>query len=296
MLTQRSLGRPARIGWTVAALVTMSLSTGTTNAVAAPTPPPIIVTPGGAGGTVGIEVRSPGAPGGTRPGAGSAADPEIPLVDPCSTNPTGSACAASDHALYCWAWGTTFTEAGLPATGIGPLLQGVGCAPTMPVITPAMLAQRAYRLLRLPKPTIERSPDANNRDAGRPYTWVNLWTWFWTAPQTFTVQSKTVSAGAISATATARPVALVFDPGTGAASVNCPGPGRPWREADGDSAPSAGGCGFVYRHVSNGVSATVAIQWTVTWTGSNGTSGQLPPLVTSATSTFAVQQVQVVNR
>lgn len=35
-----------------------------------------------------------------------------------------------------------------------------------------MLAQRAYWLLRLPQPTIERSPMAGNSDRGRPYTWV----------------------------------------------------------------------------------------------------------------------------
>ena len=52
----------------------------------------------------------------------------------------------------------------------------------------------------------------------------------------------------------------------------------------------------MYRHVAESVTATVTIRWTVTWTGSNGTSGALPPLLTSATSAFAVQQVQVVNR
>ncbi|MBL8932798.1 MAG: hypothetical protein JNL54_21970 [Kineosporiaceae bacterium] len=265
-------------------------------------PPPIIVTPGAFGGTVGIEVRSPGRPGWDGQ-AGDGADVvpagNAPAPDPCASNPLGSACAGFDIGVYCYAWGTRFLEAGLPVTGLGPLMQGVGCPADMPVpaaLTPAMLAQRAYALLRLPKPTIERSPAAGNSDGGRPYTWVNLWTWFWTDPVTFTPRSKTVAAGAISATATATPVALVFDPGTGDAPVTCPGPGRPWREADGDTAPSAGGCGYRYLHVNETVTATVTIRWRVTWTGSNGESGVLPPLLTSATSSFAVQQIQAVTR
>ena len=215
---------------------------------------------------------------------------------PVRSNPTGSACAASDRAIYCYAWGSAFLQVGLPPTGLGPLLQSVGCAPTLPVVTPAMLAQRAYSLLRLPKPTIERSPTATNSDHGRPYTWVNLWTWFWTDPATFTPRSRTASAGAISATATATPVALVYDPGTGDAPVTCPGPGRPWQEPDGDAAPSGGGCGYTYLHVSDSVTATVTIQWRVTWTGSNGQTGTLPVLLTSASSSFMVEQIQAVNR
>lgn len=262
-------------------------------------PPPVIVTPGAAGGTVGIEVQAPGRPGrngGSNGGGQANTVADAPAVDPCSINPSGTACRASDPAIYCYVWGSAFLQAGLPPTGLGPLLQSVGCAPTLPVVTPAMLAQRAYSLLRLPKPTIERSPLATNSDQGRPYTWVNLWTWFWTDPATFTPRSRTASAGAISATATATPIALVYDPGTGDTPVTCPGPGRPWRESDGDTAPSGGGCGYTYLHVSDSVTATVTIQWRVTWTGSNGQAGTLPVLLTSASSSFMVEQIQAVNR
>lgn len=264
-------------------------------------PPPIVVTPGGAGGTVGIEVHSPGRSGDRTPGKGVSVVPagDVPAPDPCATNPLGNACAASDNALYCYAWGTRFIEAGLQADGLGPSMQSVGCPANMPVgaaLTPAMLAQRAYALLRLPKPTIERSPNAANRDGGRPYTWVNLWTWFWTDPAIFTSQSKTVAAGGISATATATPIALVFDPGTGDAPVTCAGPGRPWQESDADAAPSGGGCGYRYLHVADSVTASVTIRWHVAWTGSDGSSGALPLMLTSATSSFEVQQIQAVNR
>jgi hypothetical protein len=248
---------------------------------------------------VGIDVHSPGSQG--HGGGGSGGTGTGPVSDPCAQDPTGTACAAYDHAVYCAAWAAVLTVAAmgsgvLPSTGLGPTLQSLGCSPTATAPTPAVLAQQAYGLLRLPAPTIERSPDAANSDHGVPYTWVNLWTWFWTSPTTFAPKARTVSAGAISATATATPTALIFDPGTGDAPVNCPGPGRPWRSTDGDRAPTGGGCGYRYRQVSNAVSTTVSIRWTVAWTGSNGESGQLPPLTTAVSSTFAVQQVQVVNR
>jgi hypothetical protein len=44
------------------------------------------------------------------------------------------------------------------------------------------------------------------------------------------------------------------------------------------------------------LTATLAIEWAVTWRGSDGTSGTLPVMRTQVTSTFAVQQIQVVTR
>jgi hypothetical protein len=280
-----------------AAVVLASPVTSATSALAAPgdpNPPPIVVTSGPAGGTVGIDVHNSGSQGG---GGGSDQSATEPVSDPCARNPTGTACAAYDHGRYCGAWAAVFLElVDLAPTGLGPLLRSVGCAQQTVELTPAVLAQQASGLLRLPAPTIERSPDAANSDHGVPYTWVNLWTWFWTSPATFTARSRTVSAGTVSATATATPTALIFDPGTGDVPVECPGPGRPWRTVDGNDAPADGGCGYRYRQVNTSVTATVSIRWTVTWTGSNGQSGQLPPLITTASSTFAVEQIQVVNR
>jgi hypothetical protein len=261
---------------------------------AASPPPPIIVAPGGDGGTVGIDVHSPGSPGGGGSGARNAG--VGPSVDPCGVNPIGSACAAFDHGRYCGTWAQTFMAAGLPSTGLGPLLQRIGCTLADVGPTAAILAQEAYGLLRLPAPTIARSPRADNDDHGTPYTWVNLWTWFWTDPATFTPTSRTVSARTISATATATPIALVFDPGNQDQPLACAGPGRAWTPADGEGPPTNGGCAYTYRHVAARVVSTVSIQWNVTWTGSNGESGRLPTLVTTAQAAFAVEQVQAVTR
>jgi hypothetical protein len=53
-------------------------------------------------------------------------------------------------------------------------------APTAPVVTPAQVARQALASVTLPRPVMRRSPTEANSDHGVPYTWVNLWTWFWT--------------------------------------------------------------------------------------------------------------------
>jgi hypothetical protein len=175
-----------------------------------------------------------------------------------------------------------------------PTVGGGGAAPRPP--TPGQLAQRAYGQLRLPAPTIERSPPATNAYNGVPFTWVNLWTWFWTSPASYAPVSKTEAVPGVAATVVARPSVLVFDPGDGSPPVSCPGPGRPWTNADGN-APPPNGCGFRYRHTSNGatLTVTVTIQWDVTWTGTGGAGGALNGLTTQAAGPLQVLDVQMVN-
>lgn len=165
-----------------------------------------------------------------------------------------------------------------------------------PAVTPGQLAQEARDRLRLPVPTIRRSPDQDLRYHGDPYTWVHLWTWFWTDPATYRPLTHTVSVGAVSATVTAKPVGLLFDPGDGSAVVQCDGPGRAWTQSDGNAAP-ASGCGVDYQHVTDGpVTTRVAILWRVSWTGSGGAGGALPQIQTQSTAPLRVLQEQVVNR
>lgn len=188
-------------------------------------------------------------------------------------------------------------------SGVGDLTQpGLVWLPTpppgMPTVTPAQLAQQALASLTLPAPVMRRSPTEANSDHGTPYTWVNLWTWFWTDSASWKVQTARAAAGPVWAEVTVAPTRLIISPGqTGTVDVTCAGPGRPWTEADGNSAPAAGGCGFQYRHVSaNPITATVTIEWSVAWRGSGGTGGMLPAMRTQVASRFAVQQIQVVTR
>jgi hypothetical protein len=165
-----------------------------------------------------------------------------------------------------------------------------------PAVTAAELAQQARALLKVPKPRFQRSPDQSFTDAGTPITWVNLWTWYWTTETSWRPTSKTASLGDVSATVTATPQTMTFKPGNGKPPVTCPGPGRAWTETDGNAAPSDGGCAYRYTRPSDRVTATLSIRWSVAWEGSDGTSGQLPAMTTQTSDSFAVQQIQTVNR
>lgn len=171
-----------------------------------------------------------------------------------------------------------------PPPGVGP--------------TPAMLAKRAFDSLTLSKPSSGRYPDGTLEN-GLHYTVVRTYTWYWTDPSNFKTLTAKAAAGAVWAEVTVKPTALTFTPGDGNATVSCTGPGTVWNDSYGAWAPSPSGCDYRYPHSSihaphNVVTATYGIKWQVTWVGSGNTSGTLPDQTTTATSTFAVAEVQSV--
>ena len=107
---------------------------------------------------------------------------------------------------------------------------------------------------------------------------------------------RTVDLRGVSATVTATPTSLVFDPGNGDAAMSCEGPGRPWTEADGNQPPTGGGCAYIYPSVTpdGPLTATTGITWSVAWTSNTGAGGTFPALNTATTSSFLVEQIQVV--
>ena len=92
------------------------------------------------------------------------------------------------------------------------------------------------------------------------------------------------------------PDVAVFDPGNGDAPVSCPGPGRPWTEADGNTATDRR---WLRVRVPVGdpgrpVDGDHRITWSVAWTSNTGAGGTFPALSTATTSSFLVEQIQVV--
>lgn len=165
-------------------------------------------------------------------------------------------------------------------------------------VNPADLAQRALKTLAITSPTTGRYPAGRLRD-GRPYTVVNAYTWYWSNPGSFTVLSARANVGGVWSQVTVTPSRLLFTPGDGAPTVSCDGPGVAWNRGDGVWAASPAGCDYRYPHSSihqplGVVTATYGIQWRVTWTSSTGAAGTLPALTTTATSTFAVAEVESV--
>lgn len=258
-------------------------------------PPPIVVTPGGGygGGQVGITVTAPGADGSTT-GENNAP------TNPCDSAPSSQACTVFYEANICSAVDDQLV-------GIVPDLNAALAAAGCPLraveaeVSTTTLAQQAYGLLGLPAPVPARYP-SGTLDDGRAYTIVNTLMWFWTAPAAWTPLSKTTCAGALCATATAKPVALSLDPGNGDGPVSCASPGSAWVQAPGASwVPTAQPEGCDYRYLSSSygapggqLTATYSITWDVTWTGTDGTAGVLNPLVTATASRLAVAELQSV--
>jgi hypothetical protein len=248
---------------------------------------------------VGVSTGSGGHRGGGHSGAGSShGGPTAP--DPCApeTGYSWTACHALGYVglKMCVPLYEQYSNT-LPLAQLNTLLTQNGCpaaASNLPP-SPATLAQRAAASFLLPKPSGHRSPSEALLYKGYPFTYVNLWLFYWSDPGTWKTLTATARAGGNWATVTARPVLLTFTPGDGSASVSCPGPGRPWTDADGNARPTRGACGYQYKRVTRGpVTSTQTITWRLTWRGSGSSSGTLTQQTTSTSGQLQVLQIQTV--
>lgn len=169
------------------------------------------------------------------------------------------------------------------------------------IVTTATLAQRAFDSIVFPHPSGHRSPSETQGYNGYPFTYVGLWTYYWTDPATWRPLTATASAAGLTATVTATPSSLSFDPGDGSGSQSCTGPGRPWVVSDGNDAPSDGACGYRYTRVTgpgygHPITSTQTISWKITWTGTGNSGGEIAGLSTSTSGQLNVLQIKTVNR
>jgi hypothetical protein len=218
--------------------------------------------------------------------------------NPCPANgasaPDPGACAAFNQNLFC----SQLNPQGVSPADWQAELQLFGCVGnTYTPVSPAVLAQQALATIVFPKPSGERSPSPSLLYQGLPFTYVNLWTFFWTDPATWKPLSATATLRGVSATVSAEPVELDYEPGDGGNPVACDGPGRAWTSADGNAPPSNGACAYQYKAVTAApITSTQTIVWKITWTGTGNSAGELPSLSTSTSGQMRVLQVQVVNR
>jgi hypothetical protein len=176
-----------------------------------------------------------------------------------------------------------------------------GTTVLIPLFTTEDLAEQARdritRKLPKPKPFFAGDPS--------PWQFVAVPTIIWTNPATWQPFTLTVTAMGNSATITVTPRSLIFNPGDDTPPVRCDGPGveyteRYRRPQSEDFDPQPGQCGHIYRASSAkqpdlAYPATVSVEWTATWTASDGTNGTLDPvLITTATPT-KVARVQAIG-
>jgi hypothetical protein len=174
-----------------------------------------------------------------------------------------------------------------------------GTAPAPgPTVDPHALALQAENAIQLPRPSLRTDPAGTSV--------VNLATWLWIDPSIWHDEAVTASAGAVSATAVAHPVAVRWSTGDGGVVV-CQGPGTAyvwWLPA----AVQSTSCSHEYLRTSAGQPTldgdpdhgtyvvTASIDWAVSWSsvGVPG-GGALPALLTSDATLVRVAQVESVN-
>lgn len=156
----------------------------------------------------------------------------------------------------------------------------------VPRITDVDLGEMAFDQVKkkLPKPAPLLSPDPAVGG------WVNFETWLAVNdPGAVTATAQLVN---LSATATARVVRIEWTPGDGSPVVVC--------EPFGSLPPAAGHvgpapCGHTFSSPSQGFGGSVTMVWSASWTASNGASGDLGEVRTSAPLTYRVREIQTIG-
>jgi hypothetical protein len=156
------------------------------------------------------------------------------------------------------------------------------------VVTPSVLAVRAYNQLRLPVPAPVFNP-ARTTSVG-PATTTHLATWWWVAD--WSTRRQRTAAGAVWAVVTAHPVSSTWEPGDGGPVVTCSGRPQPWSPAA-DRSGSA--CSSTYPSSSAAqpgrvFQASVTVTWQVDWVGAGGAAGSLPALTMTRVFPVAVME------
>lgn len=168
---------------------------------------------------------------------------------------------------------------------------------------PALVAQRAaqiaYAQLVLPEPAIATSPPAGGDQV------VGVRTWLWL--DNWGPQSASATLGGVTATVTATPTQVRFDPGDSTTgdpdTVVCTDPTTAY---DPTRAPAeqTTDCFWVYQRRSTTTDPagtyplTATVTYTITWTATNGQTGTLPTQATTTTTRpVRVIEIQpIINR
>lgn len=169
--------------------------------------------------------------------------------------------------------------------------EGAASTTSAPVFEPAMLAEQARVVMRLPDPDVGTAPPL-----GKP-RFVNMPSWMWIDAADWEPVSATASVSAGSVTATATPQQVVWDTGDGH-EVICEGHGTVFSRAvyREEGSPD---CGHTYTALPPGgagalVDLTAVWAWEVTWSTTDGRGGDLEDLTTSSTVAVPVSEIHSV--
>lgn len=159
--------------------------------------------------------------------------------------------------------------------------------PGVSVIDPASLAERARSELAITYPEPRTSPAIDIDQI------VGIETWLWIDPSAWQPLTATAAIPGLSVTATATPKQVTWDMGDGTI-VTCHGPGTPYDDARSPSSQTTD-CGHVYQYAGR-YDATATMTWSVSWSASDGTNGNLADVTRTTRFPLTVIQRQAVGR
>lgn len=162
-----------------------------------------------------------------------------------------------------------------------------GASPPAPRISAGRLARAAWKVVKIPAPTVETNPKVGDWGA----TLVGMDTWVWATGETPTSVKATATAGSTSVTVTAGSSGLQLSAPDGKAS--CAGFGVAWHQGMPEgSSPCTISFNRSSAHLGGSTPLTIKVAYSASYSGSDGSSGTLPAITTTSTVNLPVAEVQ----
>jgi hypothetical protein len=165
------------------------------------------------------------------------------------------------------------------------LVQVITYQPGVNIITGGTLANQALKELPLLYPRPRTAPPTTVKQV------VGIRTWMWVDPADWHPIAATASIPGLAATVTATPTKTIWDMGDGT-TVVCNGPGTVYDPAKPD-ADQHSDCSHTYQH-DGPYNVRATIVWSVSWTATNGTGGNLGTVQRTTQFAINVEQRQAV--
>ena len=165
-----------------------------------------------------------------------------------------------------------------------------GGEPPAPYIDGGTLARAAWDAVTIPQPGVETNPKLGDSGA----TLVGMDTWVWATEDTPAKVTATATAGPVSATVTAVSDGLRLSAPDSAPS--CHGFGTPWTEG---AAEGSSDCTIEFTrssaHLGGSTPLDVSVGYSVSYTATDGATGDLGAVTTTSTTSLPVAEIQTIN-
>ena len=165
-----------------------------------------------------------------------------------------------------------------------------GASPPAPRISAGRLARAAWKVVKIPAPTVQTNPKVGSQGA----TLVGMDTWVWATGETPTSVKATATAGSTSVTVTAGSSGLQLSAPDGKAS--CTGFGIAWHQGMPEgSSPCTISFNRSSAHLGGATPLAIKVAYSASYSGSDGSSGTLPAITTASTVNLPVAEVQTLT-